>query len=130
MTQKLDSIVKWIAIGEFLLSLLPFSLAFFPVSKTASTGDAYPMLVLTFLIIGVLFISMRLVLFFLKQWGENAMFRFVISLVVLLAGVIIILLGTGIAMMYGSWKLYVPYFVIFVFYMLRFYFPIKGLMEG
>ena len=130
MAQKLDNIIKWIAVGEFLLSLLPFSLAFFPASRTASNGDAYPMLVLTFLIIGVLFISMRLVLFFLKQWGENAMFRFVISLVVLLAGVIIVLLGTGIAMMYGSWKLYVPYFVIFVFYMLRFYFPIKGLMEG
>ncbi len=128
-TEKLLKILKIIVVFEVVISILPLALSFYNfVAIPAPHRDPYPMFILTFLIIAALFVSMRLILFFVSQLSQEIM-KFVIGLVVLLGGLVIVLEGIYMAAIYGNWKLYLPYLVIFLFYLLRFYWPVKGIVE-
>ena len=128
-TKKLLEILKIIVISEVVISILPLSLSFYNFAAIPSPHrDPYPMFILTFLVIAMLFVSMRLILFFVRQLPQAAV-KFVIGLVVLLGGLIVVLEGIYMVAIYGNWKLYLPYFIVFLFYLLRFYWPVKGMIE-
>ncbi len=125
-----SSIIKYVAIGELAVGGAAIPILLSQGSPALqSTRDPYAMLVLTFLVVAMLFVSMRLVLFFIRHF-PNQTVRFIVGLVVVLAGLIILMEGFYMAQIYRNWKIYLPYFVTLIFYLLRFYFPVKKIVES
>ncbi len=122
-------LLKGLLITEVLISLFPFIVPFLHLQRLITYRDPYPMLILTFLVIGTLFVSMRLVLFFGRQIKDKKL-RLIVAAVVLTAGFVITLEGTYMTLLYRKWSIYIPYFVILIFYLLRFYFPARDMLEG